>query len=126
LFDNPVIGECNPNKKGDEKMKRISRITLVIFLAISLSACASGYKKTEKALDEPINCATAEGDIRALENEKAHVAEQIAMGVSSIIPVGLVVGIVTGSAGTKFRVATGEYDKMIDEKIAEIKSECGL
>jgi hypothetical protein len=48
------------------------------------------------------------------------------MGVSSIIPVGLVVGIVTGSAGTKFRVATGEYDKMIDEKIAEIKSECGI
>jgi len=107
-------------------MKRISRITLVIFLAISLSACARGYKKTETELKEPINCATAEGDIRALENEKAHVAEQVAMGVTSIIPIGLVVGIVTGTAGTKFRVATGEYDKMIDEKIAEIKSECGI
>lgn len=73
----------------------------------------------------PINCATAEGDIRLLKHEKAHVAEQIAEGVTAIFPAGLVLGILTGTEGTKIKVATGEYNKMIDERIAEIKSECG-
>ena len=51
---------------------------------------------------------------------------QIADGVTAIVPISLVVGIVTGTEGTKLRVATGEYNKMIDERIAEIKSQCGL
>lgn len=106
-------------------MKKISKITLFISLAIFLSACAMGQKKVEKELKAPINCATAEGDIRALESEKAHVAEQIADGVMAIVPIGLVVGVATGTEGTKMRVATGEYNKMIDKKIAEIKSQCG-
>jgi hypothetical protein len=46
------------------------------------------------------------------------------MGVTTIIPIGLVAGAVTGTAGTKYRIATGEYNKMLDAKIAEIKSLC--
>ena len=106
-------------------MKKMSKITLVICLAIFLSACASQQKKVEKEMKMPINCATAEGDIRVLENEKAHVAEQIAEGVTAIFPAGLVIGLITGTEGTKVKVATGEYNKMIDKRIAEIKSECG-
>ena len=74
----------------------------------------------------PINCATAEGDIRLLESEKAHVAEQIAMGVAAIFPAGLVLGILTGTEDEKIEVAMGEYDKMIDKRIAEIKAHCGI
>ena len=107
-------------------MKKTSKIALVIFLAVILSACAFQQKKVEKELKSPISCATAEGDIRALEHEKAHVAQQIAEGVTAIVPISLVVGIVTGTEGTKLKVATGEYNKMIDERIAEIKTECGL
>lgn len=107
-------------------MKKTGKTALVIFLVIFLSACATGQKKVEKELKSPINCATAEGDIRALEHEKAHVAQQIAEGVTAIVPFSLVVGIVAGTEGTKLRVATGEYNKMIDERIAEIKSQCGL
>lgn len=106
-------------------MKKTGMILLVIFLSISLSACAERYKENEKELKQPINCATAEGDIRTLQHEKAHVGEQIAMGVTAIVPASLVIGILTGTEGTKIKVATGEYDKMIDKKIAEIKSECG-
>ena len=106
-------------------MKKTCKTALVIFLAIFLSACAIGQKKVEKELKSPINCATAEGDIRALEHEKAHVAQQIAEGVMAIVPISLVVGIVTGTEGTKLKVATGEYNKMIDKRIAEIKTECG-
>ena len=50
----------------------------------------------------------------------------MAAGVSSIVPVGLVVGTVTGQEGTNVKVAAGSYNKMLDNKIAEIKRECGL
>lgn len=107
-------------------MKKTSMILLVMFLSVSFLACAKNYDKKQKELQHmPINCATAEGDIRALESEKAHVAEQVAMGVTAIVPIGLVVGILTGTEDDKIKIATGEYDEMIDKKIAEIKSQCG-
>ena len=54
------------------------------------------------------------------------MAEQIGAGITAIVPISLVVGVVTGTEGTKFRVATGEYNKMIDKRIAEIKAQCGV
>lgn len=99
----------------------------VLGLAALLGGCASEYKKTEENVKEmPVNCDTAEGDLRELQNEKASVAQQIGMGVTSIVPIGLVVGLVRGTAGTKYRVATGEYNKALDAKIAEIKTTCSI
>jgi len=46
--------------------------------------------------------------------------------VSAIVPIGLVAGVATGTEGTKAQVASGDYNKMLDAKIAEIKQECGL
>jgi hypothetical protein len=77
-------------------------------------------------MDQPVNCATAPADLRALESEKAHVGKQIAAGVTSIVPVSLVVNVVTGTEKEHFKVATGKYNDMLDEKIAEIKTTCGL
>lgn len=107
-------------------MKRILCTIMAIGFILTMTACAMQEKKVEKGMKQPINCATAEGDLRVLEKEKAHVAEQIGAGVTAIVPIGLVVGLVTGTEGTKFRVATGEYNKMIDKRIAEIKAQCGV
>ena len=108
-------------------MKKAGIILLAICLMISLTACAaSKQKKVEQGMDQPISCATAEGDIRVLQHEKAHVAQQIAEGVTAIVPVSLVVGVVTGTEKEKVKVAVGEYDKMIDKRIAEIKEKCGI
>jgi hypothetical protein len=95
-----------------------------IALAALLAGCAWQFKQEEKALKQPINCATAEGDLRALHGEKAHVAQQIAMGVTALVPASAVVGLVTGTEVTKFHVATGQYNKMIDARIAEIQATC--
>lgn len=96
-------------------------------LAIALlSACAYEFKQEAKATKQPVNCATAQGDLRALASEKANLAEQIAMGVTAIVPASLVIGLVTMTEGTKIEVATGEYNKLIDARIAEIKSTCGV
>jgi hypothetical protein len=97
-------------------------------IAVLVVACAAQFKQQEQALQQPIkiNCATAEGDIRVLQNEKAHVAQQIAMGVTAIAPAGLVMGVLMGTEQTKLQVATGDYNNMIDQRIADIKMTCGL
>ena len=107
-------------------MKKLSAVLLALCLTGSVVSCASNYKKAEQDVKKPVNCATAEADIRVLNSEKVHAAQQMAAGVSAIVPVGLVVGAATGTEGTKAKVATGDYNKMIDEKIAEIKRECGI
>ena len=103
--------------------------TFVIFMCVVmlLPACAATkQKKVLKDMKQPINCATAEGDIRVLQSEKAHVAQQIAEGMTALIPASAVLGILTGTEVTKLRVAVGSYDKAIDKRIAEIKEECDV
>jgi len=91
-----------------------------------LTGCAQQYKAQEEAMKQPINCATAEGDLRLLQNEKTNVAQQALSGVTAIAPAGIVIGVLTGTEGTKARVATGEYNTMIDKRIADIKLTCGV
>lgn len=96
--------------------------------AITLApGCAYQFKKQEEAAEKmPVNCATAEGDLRVLKSEKANVGEQIAMGVTAIVPASLVIGILTGTEVEKVKVAAGEYNKQLDAKIAEIQTQCGV
>jgi hypothetical protein len=103
-------------------MALISMVALVIVV----TGCSDKFKKAEQSEKQPINCATADGDIRMLMHEKAHVDDQIVQGVTAIFPAGAVIGIVTKTEGTKLKVATGKYNKMIDERIAEIKAQCGV
>jgi hypothetical protein len=98
----------------------------VLLVALVVAACSPQSKEAKQEMAKPVNCATAEGDIRMLEGEKAHVGKEILAGVSSFAPAGFVVGIATGTEGEKLEVAGGEYNKKIDAKMAEIKSTCGL
>ncbi len=93
---------------------------------LAIAGCAAPISKEAKqSLKKPVNCATAEGDLRVLENEKAHAGNQAVAGVSAIAPIGLVAGLVSGTEGDRIKVATGEYQKHIETKIAEIKKTCG-
>ena len=85
-------------------------------------------RKVEHTLENPapVNCATAEGDLRVLRGEKASVAEGIAEGASSLTPAGAALGILTLTETTKWKLAAGEYNKTIDKRIAQIKAECGI
>ena len=104
----------------------MTKSLLIVAMVLALSACSAVNEKGEQDLQKPVNCATAEGDIRALMSEKAHTSDQIAAGVTAIVPIGLVVNAAKGKEGQTMKVASGKYNKMIDTKIAEIKSECGL
>jgi hypothetical protein len=61
-----------------------------------------------------------------LQSEKASTAQEIGAGVSMVVPIGLVAGLVTKTEGTKYQVTTGEYNTMLDKKMAEIKQTCGV
>jgi hypothetical protein len=97
----------------------------IVGLATVTAGCELQTKKTaEQVKSMPVDCATADGDLRMLEGEKKSTAQKISAGVRSVVPIGLVAGLVTGTAGTKYQVATGQYNKMLDAKIAEIKAAC--
>jgi hypothetical protein len=93
--------------------------------AALVGGCAMQEKKNEQHAESmPVNCATSEGDIRMLQGEKASTAKKVASGISMVVPVGLVVGLVTSTEGTKYQVTTGEYNTMLDKKITEIEQTC--
>ena len=104
----------------------MKKILLTVLAIVLVAACAPITQQEKQSLAKPINCATAEGDLRVLQSEKTNVAQEIANGVTAIVPAGAVIGIITGTETDKFKVASGDYNKMIDQKIAEIKQTCGL
>ena len=109
-------------------MQKTIMAILAIFICTVFTSCAS-QKKIDKGMRDvkkPINCAYAEGDIRTLQSEKTHASEQLATGITTIVPVGLVMSVAEGETGTKVKVATGDYNDMLDKKIAEIKMKCGI
>ncbi len=104
----------------------VQSFTMVALLAVS--GCAFQQKEVEQELKSPppIDCRTAPGDLRLLRSEKAHVVQRIVEGATAIYPAGLVLGLVTGTEGTKLEVAIGEYNKQIDARIAAIQAQCGI
>jgi len=107
------------------KLKALSASIYALGLVVAVSGCAIKEKKEAAAAQAmPVNCATAPGDLRVLNSEKASTASKIGNGVSMIAPIGLVAGLVTGTEKTKYEVTTGEYNTALDTKIAQIKSAC--
>jgi hypothetical protein len=126
-FNIPQSTIPNPNS-AELKMRKVTMTITAIFLDTLLMACASTetIKKGETDAKKPVNCAAAEGDIRVLQSEKTHADQQMPAGVSAISPAGIVVGTITNKEITNAKVATGDYNRMLDYKIAEIKRECGM
>lgn len=101
---------------------------LILACTVTLVAACSApiTKQEQQSLAQPVNCATAPGDLRVLENEKASTAKMMAEGVSAVFPIGLVVNVAQGQEGQAAKVATGQYNQMIENKIALIKATCNL
>jgi hypothetical protein len=117
--------ESAPKLSRGTVMTPVRIIIGTVGVVLLASGCAIESKKTaEKIQTMPINCATADGELRVLDSEKKTTMQRIGAGVASVVPIGLVVGLVTTTAGTKYRIATGQYNTMIDNKIAEIKQTC--
>ncbi len=101
--------------------------SIVFFLAL-LSGCAAQAPapktQVQANLAKPIDCSTAAADISTLTSEKARTSQEIEDGASSIIPIGAVAHMFGGSEKEGLEIGTGEYNKKLDAKIAEIQSQC--
>ena len=115
-------------KQREKNMQRrnLTKIASGLAIAAFAAGCAAQYQANEAALQQPIQCATAEGDIRVLQGEKTNAVQQAAAGATAIAPAGIVMGLVTGTENTKLQVATGEYNQMIDRKISDIRRTCRM
>src|SRR5262249_24277669 len=121
------IGTTTEGRKRVTRRAGAAAAVCGLLAVAGMTGCATEYKKTEENLNKPpINCFTAEGDIRVLQSEKANTLQQMAAGLQTIVPTSIVVGLITGTSKTSAQVESGEYNRMIDARIAEIKSVCGL
>ena len=106
----------------------LTGLSALALVALAAAGCTArqDVAKVQAELSAPVNCATAEGDIRVLQSEKASVGQEIARGVTAIVPASAVVGVVSGQEKAKLEIASGDYNRMIDERIGEIRAQCNL
>ena len=106
-------------------MKYARFITFFCIVAF-LVGCATISEEAKYEIDKPVDCSTAEYDIKILEGAKASAGKQALSGVRAVLPAGAVVGILSGDYKNRAKVATGQYNKDIDAKIQQIKDTCGM
>ena len=100
---------------------RLTRFGVVLGLTLASSVMAAG-----KDARHPVNCATAEGDLRAIAAEKKHAEDQQLESVAALTPAGALLGLVTGKENQRLKMLSGDYIKELNARSAEIKSTCGL
>ena len=109
---------------------------LLIIACVAVSACSANYSnkspvpsvsdEAKAGLRKPINCRTARQDIKTLQEERASTGKQALSGVRSVMPIGVVAGLLMGDYSDRVEVATGQYNTDIDNKITEISQACGV
>ena len=110
-------------------MRHGTRLTVIAcgIAAVFLGAgCGQKYKKVEDSFAQPINCSTARADIQWLQSNKVDKATEAVEGAKFAMPTTIIVGAITGTGGAQYEVGTGEYNRKIDERIADIKETCKL
>ncbi len=96
-------------------------------LVLTLAGCKGpNVEAVQQQEAAPVNCTTAESDLKTLQAEKVSTAKQIEDGVTAITPIGLVAGAASGTEKGKLQIASGDYNEMIDQKVVQIKSTCGI
>ncbi|WP_170760369.1 hypothetical protein [Ruegeria lacuscaerulensis] len=106
---------------------QISSKNMVLSLFLGAFSMTAGIASAEtENKRHPVNCATAEGDLRAIAAEKKHAQDQQVESVISIMPAGALLGLVTGTEHKRLEMLSGDYVKELDERAAEIKSKCGV
>ena len=95
-----------------------------VLVASMIAGTAGAAFAQSDPMTHPINCATAEGDLRILSSERKHAQEQQVLGVTALSPGGAVVGIITGTENKKLEMLSGDYIKKIDARTAAIKAQC--
>lgn len=95
-------------------------------IAVGTVAGCAQTTQTQRAdlLDSPIDCATADLDIAALEAAVPGAGERAAAGVRLVVPVSRIAGRVTGQLEERREIASGRTEEDLRARIAEIETAC--
>jgi hypothetical protein len=104
----------------------IPTMILLTLVAGCAAQAPAPEKQLQESLSQSIDCSKAQADIKILNSEKARTSQEIEDGASSIIPIGAVAHLFGGSEKESFEIGTGEYNRKLDAKIAEIKKQCDI
>ncbi|MCG7518461.1 hypothetical protein [Ruegeria sp. Ofav3-42] len=110
-------------------MAEIGHFPKRTYLIQSVGALLLSVGSVSAAADaerHPVNCSTAEGDLRAIAAEKKHAEDQQAESIFAITPAGALLGLATGTEKKRLSMLNGDYVKELDQRAAEIKSTCGV
>lgn len=95
--------------------------------AVVLSACAAPMRM-RKIEAVTANCGNVTHQITMLEEEKAKNDNRLLAGIQSVAPAGIAFNLVRGTYGRNVMIATGEWAKAIDVKLAQLqrkRAACG-
>ncbi|WP_254055839.1 hypothetical protein [Ruegeria sp. EL01] len=106
------------------KVKVLAKL-MPVFCVAGVMAIGPAFAASDTER-HPVNCATAEGDLRAIDAEKKHAEDKQLESVAAITPAGALLGLVTGTENKRLRMLSGDYIKQLDARSAEIKATCGL
>jgi len=67
------------------------------------------------------NCAKIDRQIAILQKEKAENNQRVLAGIQTVAPALAAINIVAGTYGRNVAIATGDWGRAIDRKIAELK-----
>ena len=109
-----------------KRLENSMKLTAAMVVASMAAGFGGAVSAQSDPMTHPINCATAEGDIRALNAEKEHAKDHQLRNITAIIPAGALLGIIKGDEKQKLQMLSGDYEKKIDERIAATKAECNL
>jgi len=105
-------------------------VTPALIAFTLLAGCSSQapapQKEVQENLAKAVDCSTAQADIETLNSEKARTSQEIEDGAGSIVPIGAVAHIFGGSEKESLEIGTGEYNRKLDAKIAEIQKQCNM
>ena len=98
----------------------------VTLIAVGAIAGCAQTTQGERAdlLDRPIDCASADIDIAALEAAIPGAGERAAASVRLVVPVSRIAGRVTGQLDERREIASGRTEEDLRARIAEIKAAC--
>ena len=103
---------------------------LICTLSAALMTLGSGSSWSQDEMTNPIDCSTAQDDIKTLVHEHKSTDERIAKGAFSILPIGIVLNeskkATESSAEKQKEMDIKQYNLKIDDRITEIKKTCNI
>jgi hypothetical protein len=100
-------------------MMKPSRV-LLLAASAAIAGCATPMSLREIQAVRP-NCAKIDRQIAALEREKVENDQRLLAGVQSVAPALAALSIVRGTYGRNVAIATGDWARAIDRKLAELR-----